>query len=681
MAYIWCEKEEKYSFVEFIDNFVYISGKAQLYVSASFNYATYINGKFVVAGQYADTVKEKVIDEIDVTSYLKTGKNEIKLICYHMGNNHQVCSTIPAGVEYYVKANGEKIVESTKNTESRISATYVSADNITPQLGKVYEYFTGKEDCGEKQVTVEKPLNFNYTLRPIKKTQYIPTCPLTFLAQGAFKWNGGKLAGEKMQYAYLSPCYFTDITGLERTEHDKTDRVVTFKLPENLLDADGVYNLIDIGKESAGYVDFTVTVPKACTMYMGWGEHLTDLRIRTTREERSFACKINLQAGENKFSDRLIRLGCRYICFYTESSEITFNNVTFVNEVYPLNRPKKDFGDRLLNSIYEMGRDTLQLCMHAHYEDCPWREQALYGMDSRNQILFGYGAFNEYEFPRASISLLARNIDEEGLVQLSAPAEMSITIPSFTIYTIMEFVENVQADFNQKFIDDNLPYVRKMLKAFTSRINGGVINTFSEPRYWNFHEWKAGLDGGEIFRDYCVDSEPDALTTALTYIATQKMIWLESNYGDKAEAERLSEILKTITFEPFFDEKKNCYASYISKTGFKGYHIYTQSAILLSGNVTEERKKRLIELLKNPGDLTEITLGALQTKYQALCENGEIDWVIENICEIFGGMMFSGCTSFWETQLGEADFNGAGSLCHGWAAVACYVLDNYYKKK
>ncbi len=88
MAYIWCEKEEKYSFVEFIDTFTYISGKAQLYVSASFNYATYINGKFVVAGQYADTVKEKVIDEIDVTSYLKTGKNEIKLICYHMGNDH-----------------------------------------------------------------------------------------------------------------------------------------------------------------------------------------------------------------------------------------------------------------------------------------------------------------------------------------------------------------------------------------------------------------------------------------------------------------------------------------------------------------------------------------------------------------------------------------------------------------
>ena len=55
--------------------------------------------------------------------------------------------------------------------------------------------------------------------------------------------------------------------------------------------------------------------------------------------------------------------------------------------------------------------------------------------------------------------------------------------------------------------------------------------------------------------------------------------------------------------------------------------------------------------------------------------------MINNVAEIFGGMLLRGATSFWETEKGEEDFDGAGSLCHGWSAVACYVLDLLKNKK
>ena len=35
-------------------------------------------------------------------------------------------------------------------------------------------------------------------------------------------------------------------------------------------------------------------------------------------------------------------------------------------------------------------------------------------------------------------------------------------------------------------------------------------------------------------------------------------------------------------------------------------------------------------------------------------------------------MLREGATSFWETELGEAAFADAGSLCHGWAALPVY---------
>jgi phosphoribosylformylglycinamidine synthase len=67
----------------------------------------------------------------------------------------------------------------------------------------------------------------------------------------------------------------------------------------------------------------------------------------------------------------------------------------------------------------------------------------------------------------------------------------------------------------------------------------------------------------------------------------------------------------------------------------------------------------------------------LSPKYD---ENG-LDFAINEMCDIFGGMLLEGSTSFWETTKGELDFSNAGSLCHGWAAVACYVLDKYYGQK
>ncbi|MBR1677551.1 MAG: ROK family protein [Clostridia bacterium] len=41
---------------------------------------------------------------------------------------------------------------------------------------------------------------------------------------------------------------------------------------------------------------------------------------------------------------------------------------------------------------------------------------------------------------------------------------------------------------------------------------------------------------------------------------------------------------------------------------------------------------------------------------------------------IIGGKLYSGATTFWETEKGECDFDGAASLCHGWSAIPVYYL-------
>ena len=42
-------------------------------------------------------------------------------------------------------------------------------------------------------------------------------------------------------------------------------------------------------------------------------------------------------------------------------------------------------------------------------------------------------------------------------------------------------------------------------------------------------------------------------------------------------------------------------------------------------------------------------------------------------------MLRAGATTFWETIQGEADFDNAGSLCHGWSALPIYYYETLCK--
>ena len=47
-------------------------------------------------------------------------------------------------------------------------------------------------------------------------------------------------------------------------------------------------------------------------------------------------------------------------------------------------------------------------------------------------------------------------------------------------------------------------------------------------------------------------------------------------------------------------------------------------------------------------------------------------FILQEIDRIYGKMLQEGATSFWETEKGAEDFDGAGSLCHGWSAIPIY---------
>lgn len=184
------------------------------------------------------------------------------------------------------------------------------------------------------------------------------------------------------------------------------------------------------------------------------------------------------------------------------------------------------------------------------------------------------------------------------------------------------------------------------------------------------------MDGGEIFRSKEQDPVLDLPLNAVLVIVLKKAARVYEKLGWKNEFQKRGDTLYTALLKNFYDEAEQAFYSF-SYAGKKwGKHGLSQVLMLAAGETYRE------ELLRNilTDRFPRVTVGFLSIQYDTVLERDIKlkNWVRKDIERIFGGMLEKGATSFFETEKGEADFNGAGSLCHAWAAVPAYIYQKYF---
>ena len=100
------------------------------------------------------------------------------------------------------------------------------------------------------------------------------------------------------------------------------------------------------------------------------------------------------------------------------------------------------------------------------------------------------------------------------------------------------------------------------------------------------------------------------------------------------------------------------------------------------GNIIEGEEQITNALLGKEKDVTPCTLSMSIFRYDALLrmDRKYEDFVLNDIDACWFSMLQKGATAFWETALGNKDFDGAGSLCHGWSALPIYYYHKLDKK-
>lgn len=679
-----------------------VENAAKLHISADSDYAVWINGAFAGCDQWHNYPDVKTYDTLNVTSLLKAGRNTLCVLLWYKGTDS--CQYIPGapGVIFALETGNDAVV-SGESVSYRLKTGYRNGPvhKVTMQLGLSFEYDARENDdwlsesyspASDWASIVSKdltPANSRGELhaRPIEKLDILDKVQSRIVAHGLFKRDKDDAdhVAELMQSDFLSArqthSLFTEPNGSDLPSDDGL--VVN---ASSLEDSTGFYVVIDLGREDVGFFDLDIAADEGTIVDVAWGEHLDDLRVRASVGGRCFAFRYTCTAGRQRFTNHFLRLGGRYIQLHVSgiSKQFVLHYAGILPTPYPVvERGSFTSPDNLQKRIYDIAVRTLHLCMHEHYEDCPWREQALYSNDSRNQVLCGYYCFGEYAFPAASHDLLGRGLKDDGFLELCAPSNMWLTIPSFTMAWVLEVADYLMYSGDLDFISRQMPRISSIVDRCSQHKAGGLMLSPKGKRYWHFYDWAPGLDGTDQTGFHALQYDRlDAPLNLLYCLALDSAKLLAEALGssDAARYAIEADSIRSALHETFWDSNEGAYRTFVGEGAPNAYNELTQALALLAGACPADEASALrARLARKDNGLVETTLSQSFYKFEALLSEPELygRFVFDKIAVDWGYMLSRGATSFWETIKGGDDFGNAGSLCHGWSGIPVYFYHAY----
>ncbi len=664
-----------------------IDPSAELLVSADSNYAAWLNGELVDFGQYGDFPDRKTYDRLPIGQYLRAGSNSLRITAYYQGVESFQYVKGPPGVIFALRS-GAVVASSSQATQYRRYPGYAAGEiaRVTRQLGFSFEFdarIAGKswepiQTADLHGGASSRPLD----PRPIEKLILRERPATVICAQGVFRRDADAPSadgiGPLMQRDFLSARFPREILSPSEPLTLPSDPGIEIDL--GAFREQGAYLVIDLHAQEAGLLDIEVDTDADVRIDIAYGEHLDDLRVRAAVGGRNFANRYTCREGRQTFVHYFSRLAGRYLQLHVSGVKTRFklHYAGLRPTEYPVQRRGLfNCSDGVIEQFHQVGIRTLHLCMHEHYEDTPWREQALYAFDGRNQALCGYHCFGEYSFPAASFALLGRSLGEDGYQQMCAPADIDHTIPSFSFASVLAVADHWLYSADRSAVQRAWSWVWRMMQVHLSRRMDDLLPCPTGKRYWQFYDWAPGLDGAGRILD---PRKPrfDAPLNLLFCLALTAAANLGEAVGDSSAAATLNEAadrLRRRIATAFWDQTEAAYQTYIGADAPRHFSELTQALALLAGVPTHDIASRLRQRLTQPNNgMIATTLSHSLYKFEALLteprQHGR--WVFDTIARDWGHMLRRGATSFWETIRGGDDFNQAGSLCHGWSAIPVY---------
>lgn len=626
--WIWVNKKAQADeYAEFVFDFECEDSKEDIFINIACdsNFNVYVNEKIAGFGQCADFPHYKFYDTISLKD-CKKGKNTVRVIVWYYGKDTQTYIQDAAGVIFEVCTKNRTLYSSNQSTRSRICNEY--------------------ENHYQKQITFQLGWSFKYYLT------------------------------ERTKYAFQESIVVNKTKDLHKRKIDNL--ILTGRTPCDIVYLKDGSILIDMREESVGFLEVEFDSDREENVLIAYGEYLLNGGVnRTINGKMDFSVEVVARKGYNRYTNYFRRLAGRFLQIFTKANlNIKFIGIRQVE--YPVEVIEHSFESDLRNKIYATCVKTLRACMHEHYEDCPSREQAMYTMDVRNEMLCCFSAFGDFRFARNSLLTFAQGIGEDGILSLCAPAGRGTPIPLFSLIFPIMLYEYIEYSKDETILPEVEKTLDAIVRTFISKVDQekNLIADFPYP-YWNYYEWSEGLhNDSEIER-----KKDDFYPVRYSLILNCAFI-LSLQYYEKLCA------LRNKTFSYPTEKIKNAIQStfYVKEEGlFKAYdegktffNVLGNSYAILCGLGGKELAERML----TKGDIIPVTLSMNTFFYDALIsvDKKYAEFIVKDIDRRYHAMLVKGATTFWETEAGADELANTGSLCHGWSAMPIYYYNRLNKE-
>ena len=505
MKPIWIDSENKKDeYVDFYPEVSFQSGATYtLRIVCDTDRAIYLDDKLISFGQYADYPLTPVYEDILL---LANPESKLKITVWHSGIDSQTHVGTEAYVAFCIFENDNIVYSSSSQTLCRLTPEYIQhqCKIITSQMGAGFA-MTSRSNVSELEKAIEKDIEINSLRKRTTKPLYLDTA----------------IDAKIIKYGFCNIECDEDIAFMmAKASHQESNEC-----------PNGYFYLFDLGQECVGFPEISFESDSECDVLIGWGEHIKDGECRAAIHSRRFTTKILAKCGENHYFPVLRRFGLRYMQLYFTSTNIKNVKLKFYPTLLPVEiKDMKFSGEKaaLRKKIRDTAIHTLRCCMHEHYEDCPWREQALYTLDSRNQMLAGYEVFKDKNAPfvRANLDLISRGVRKDGILALCYPAGLDYPIPFYTLAYLMQMDEYIINTEDTTLAEEKFDILVDLLDIFYSRSGeNGLAKRFPDSQgYWNFYEWSKHLSGSPKSKELDVGEQPfEANLSAALSLASQAM--------------------------------------------------------------------------------------------------------------------------------------------------------------
>jgi alpha-L-rhamnosidase len=675
---------------------------ARIEVSADARYTLFVNGERVHQGPARGYPEFWSYDTLDISPFLKEGKNSICAIVHVFGvSNFYSVFRDSAGffVDGEIEAGGKRVNVDTPGEWVCRAAKGWKKDvaRMSIQLG-FQEHFDADADPADWMLPEFEAKGEDGWIKPefTRPVGYHPNLhfeergvPLLLGHEHDFAEIVAQFRGENGRgYKITDDVYHFPVEETRKKDNEliekpnamlKQDEDVTIVQPP--ADGEFVAVTIDLGQYRTGHVQLDIAEAA--------GDEIIDIIYAETLDKAKFPRIVGTCAEDATGSE--ISTGDRYRCRAGAQKWETFSyrgmqyvGLIFRNVQKPLKirhvgirqvyAAVEDAGqfecsDEQLNAIWKVGRETQRNCLFDAFVDCPWREQAMWWGDARVQSKVTAFAFGDSSILERGIRLMARGQASDGSLACHPPADTPQTrLPDFMMTWVATIWDHYWQTGSIELMQECLPVMHRVFEFLKRHEEqDGLLGTFEG--WWVFLDW------APLSKEKYSGVLNLMYLQAMRYAAAICELTGDSKHGVEY-GNRAAKLTATVT-KYFWNESAKVWVDGYDpekKTQIDEISQHANTLAMMLHLKKEVRAKLTKEVLikgakQSKGKIVTGSPFFYAYILDALFEAGFYEELIEIIRHKWGEMIDAGATTFWE--MWEVDIE---SHCHAWSSSPVYHL-------